>query len=76
MAAPVDVNALPLILFDDDVCRVFGISRTTLRKLRRHGAFPIVPLPALDKRTRYSRVDVARFLARETTPALARRRAG
>lgn len=62
MSAPIDVQALPVILYDGDICDVFGISRTTLRKLRRHGAFPVTPMPALDKRTRYSRSSVERFI--------------
>jgi predicted site-specific integrase-resolvase len=75
VAAPIDVNALPLILYDDDLCEVLDISRTTLRKLRKHGALPIPELQALDKRHRYSRADVLAYANRQTPLAAVRRRA-
>ncbi len=75
MSAPIDLDALPLILYDADLCGVLGVSRTTLRKLRRHGAFPIPELPALDKRKRYGRPDVERYINRENLATLSRRRA-
>jgi predicted site-specific integrase-resolvase len=71
------MSDLPLVLFDADLCRALRVSHTTLKRLRRHGALQIPELPALDKRHRYARGDVERFLARETRPAmrLARRTA-
>ncbi len=71
------VNALPTILYDRDVCVLLDISLTTLKKLRRQHVFPIPELPKLDKRHRYSRRDVERYLDGETrgSLSLARRRA-
>lgn len=66
-------ESLPLILFDADLCALFSISRTTLRKLRRLGAFPIAPMPALDKRARYSRSAVERFIEGGGAMSLRRR---
>jgi hypothetical protein len=63
-----------LVLFERDVCAFLGISLTTLKKLRRHGAFPIPELPALDKRHRYSRRDLDAYVNRETTLKLTGRR--
>jgi hypothetical protein len=64
------------VLFDADVCRELRISHTTLKRLRKHGAFPIPELPALDKRHRYSRRDVEAYLNREgcQRPSLVMRR--
>ena len=75
MAAPSDINALPLVLHDEHLCELLGISARTLRKLRRLRALPIPELPTLDKRHRYSRADVEAFLNREGSARLARRRA-
>jgi hypothetical protein len=64
------------VLFDDDVCAALRISASTLKRLRRAGAFPIVELPRLDRRHRYARQDLEAFVAREKgAPVLARRRA-
>lgn len=57
------VDALPHVLFIPDLCRVLGISRSTVEKLRRHGCFPIPELPPLDKRPRWGRLAVEQFLA-------------
>ena len=56
--------ALPLICYDDDICRVLEISRTTLKRLRKNGAFPIPELPPLDRRHRYARADVLAYVGR------------
>lgn len=50
------------VLFLEDVCRVLRVSRRTVERLRRHGAFPIAELPALDKRPRWSGAEVQRYL--------------
>jgi predicted site-specific integrase-resolvase len=64
------------VLFDEDLCAELRISRRTLKRLRRAGAFPIPELPSLDKRHRYARRDVEAFLSRETESLfLARKRA-
>lgn len=57
----------PIVLFDQDVCELLGIGLTTLKKLRRAGAFPIPELRTLDKRHRYARADVEAYVSRETT---------
>jgi predicted DNA-binding transcriptional regulator AlpA len=51
------------VLFIDDICRELGTSRRTVQRLRRHRAFPIPELPALDKRPRWSRAAVDAYLA-------------
>jgi predicted DNA-binding transcriptional regulator AlpA len=54
---------LPLICFAEDVCEALGISRATLKRLRRHGAFPIPEIyPPLDKRPRWSRAAVDAYV--------------
>jgi phage terminase Nu1 subunit (DNA packaging protein) len=53
------------IYFMEDLVQLLGTSRRTIQRLRRHGAFPIAELPALDKRPRWSRVAVERYLASE-----------
>ena len=65
----------PTVLLDADICRELRISLTTLKRLRRHGAFPIPELPSLDKRHRYARRDVDAFLARELSPRRLKRSA-
>jgi hypothetical protein len=56
---PLDV---PTVCFIDDVCRLLRMSRRQLHRLRRHGAFPIREIPALDRRPRWSGEAVRRFL--------------
>jgi hypothetical protein len=50
------------VLFIEDICARLRVSRNTVLRLRRHGAFPIPELPALDKRPRWSRQAVERYL--------------
>ena len=52
---------IPAVCFLDDLARILHISRRTIEKLRRHGAFPIRELPSLDKRPRWSGVAVRQF---------------
>lgn len=59
MSAPQTPDA---VLFLEDVCRVLKVSRRTVERLRRHGAFPVPELPALDKRPRFSRAAVEAYL--------------
>lgn len=66
------MTPLPSVCFIEDVCRELRISRRTLERLRRHGAFPIRELPSLDKRPRWSRDSLARYL--EGQPQLSVRR--
>lgn len=53
------------IYFIEDICRLLNVSRSTVERLRRHRAFPIKELPALDKRPRWSVEAVERYLASE-----------
>lgn len=69
MSAP---QASDAILFLEDVCRELKVSRRTVERLRRHGAFPIPELPALDKRPRWSRTAVDTFLEQRQLPGHAR----
>ena len=55
---------VPLVCFDADICRIFKISHTTLKRLRKHGAFPIAELPSFDKSHRYGRPAVLACLQR------------
>lgn len=59
------INEKVSVLFDADICKELRISVRTLNRLRRGGAFPIPELSSLDKRHRYSRLDVNAYLARE-----------
>ena len=74
MPAPTDISLLPLVLYDQDITALLDISLRTLKRQRRLGTFPIPELPTLDRRHRYGRTDVERFLNRETTVAFSRRR--
>lgn len=60
------IDELPLVWFDEHVGFAIDASATTLRKLRRLGAFPIPELPQIDKRHRYARADVVAYLNGET----------
>ena len=75
MPAPTDINALPLILYDADLCALLDINDRTLQRLRKHGVFQIPELPKLDRRHRYSRRDVEAYLNRESGLTMTRRRA-
>jgi helix-turn-helix protein len=59
-------STIPNVCLIEDICRELKISRRTLQRLRRHGAFPIPELPSLDKHPRWSGADVEKFLARQT----------
>jgi hypothetical protein len=71
-----DLAGEPLVMFDEHICRVLDISLRTLKRLRRLKILPIQELlPRLDRRHRYSRTDVAEYLARASRPlTVARRR--
>lgn len=53
------------VYFIEDLCRVLHVSRRTIQRLRRYGAFPIPELSALDKRPRWSGRDVLAYLERQ-----------
>jgi hypothetical protein len=65
--------SLPAVCLIDDICRELQISRSTLKRLRRAGAFPIPELPSLDKHPRWSRAAVEKFLEGQRKPMSWRR---
>jgi hypothetical protein len=69
---------LPLVLFLDDLARALRTSRRTLENLRRHGALKqLLPeLPSIDKRPRWSRDAVLRFLDGQRMTKTTLRRVG
>ncbi|MPZ20975.1 MAG: helix-turn-helix domain-containing protein [Luteitalea sp.] len=50
------------VLFLDDVAALLRVSRSTIERRRRQGTFPIPELPPLDRRPRWSRNEVERFM--------------
>lgn len=52
----------PEVLFIDDMARALRTSRTTIARLRRQRVFPIPELPSIDKRPRWSRAALDRYL--------------
>lgn len=56
---------IPDVCFIADICRILKMSLTTLKRLRRNGAFPIAELPSLDKHPRWSGAAVRRFLEQQ-----------
>jgi len=60
--------SLPDVLFIDDIARVLKTSRRTISRLRRQRVFPIPELDSIDKRPRWSRIAVDKYLAGERTP--------
>ena len=65
---------VPAVCFAEDVCRILRLSRTSLEKLRRHGAFPIPEMRSLDKRPRWSGAAVIDFMREQADPFARRRR--
>jgi hypothetical protein len=64
----------PDVLFLDDLARELRCSRRTLETRRRNGTLPIPELPSIDKRPRWSRAAVERYLDGYAEPAILRRR--
>jgi hypothetical protein len=59
-------------MFLDDLTALLRVSRSTIERRRRAGVFPIAELDALDRRPRWSRRAVERYLYSE--PRLMRAR--
>ena len=55
---------MPAVLFDSDLATALRTSERTVKRLRVTNALPIPMLPSIDRRKRYSREDVIRFLER------------
>jgi hypothetical protein len=74
-----EASSLRAFLYDAELCEALDISLATLKRRinPRAYTFPLQPLPAIDKRRRWSRIEVEKYLAGETRAALAmsRRRA-
>lgn len=67
---------LPLVLFIDDVAKLLGTSRRTIERLRQYRAFPIPELGTVDRKPRWSRDAVLRYLAGQETAGGRLRRVG
>ena len=64
---------LPLVLFIEDMAKLLGTSVRTIRRLRQYRAFPIPELDGVDRKPRWSREVVLRYLAQETAGGRLRR---
>lgn len=64
---------IPSVCFIEDLCRVLRMSRRQVHRLRRHRAFPISELPALDRRPRWSGDAVRRFIEGQSQLTIRRR---
>lgn len=51
------------VLFVDDIARLMRTSPRTVRRRLAAGTFPLRPLPSIDKRERFSRVQYEQLLA-------------
>lgn len=56
------IDQIPDVCFIDDVARALRTSRTSVKRLRRVGNFPIPELPSIDKRPRWSGLAVRKFI--------------
>ena len=63
-SVPGRLDALPDVLFVEDLAEVFRCSPSTIRRRVRAGVLPIPMLSGVDKRWRFSRAVVAAYLAR------------
>ena len=61
--ANVGVDALPDVLFLEDVAVLLRCSPSTIKRRLRAHVFPIAPLPGIDKRPRWSKAALAQWLA-------------
>jgi hypothetical protein len=69
------VDEASAILFLDDLARALRCSKRTIELRRARGTFPIPELPSIDKRPRWSRQAVQRYLdGHEDRPILRRKR--
>ena len=63
-SVPGRLDALPDVLFVEDLAMVFRCSPSTIRRRLRARVLPIPMLPGVDKRPRFSRAVVEAHLAR------------
>ena len=59
----VEVDELPAVLLLDDLAELLRCSPTTIKRRLRARVFPVAPLPGIDKRPRWSKTAVLRWLA-------------
>ena len=57
------MNALPEVLFLDDMAALLRCSPSTIKRRLRAHVFPVPPLPGIDKRPRWSKAALAQWLA-------------
>ena len=64
LCAPQDrrLASMPDVLSLADLCALLDCSDDTIRRRLAAGTFPLAPLPAIDRRPRWSKCDVARWL--------------
>ncbi len=60
---PVDVEALPEVLFLDDMAALLRCSRSTLERRLKARTFPLAPIQGVDKRLRWSKAAALHWLA-------------
>ena len=58
----VEAGGLPEVLFVDDVAALLRCSPTTIKRRLRARVFPVAPLAGIDKRPRWSRAALLRWL--------------
>jgi hypothetical protein len=67
---------VPTVCFVEDIFRLLKITPRTYYRHKQHGTFPIPMLDSLDRKDRFGRADVIRYLERRNQRVmLARRRA-
>jgi len=59
----VDVEALPEVLFLEDMAALLRCSRSTLERRLRARTFPLAPIQGVDKRLRWSKAAALHWLA-------------
>lgn len=59
------MDEIPQVCFIEDLVRILGTSRATIDRRRKYGVFPIPELDSIDKRPRWGRADVQRYLDRQ-----------
>lgn len=57
-----EISRTPAVLFLEEVAGILRVSRSTIERRRRDGTFPIPELPSLDRRPRWSRSEVERYV--------------
>ena len=58
----VEAGGLPEVLFVDDVAALLRCSPTTIKRRLRARVFPVAPLAGIDKRPRWSKASLLRWL--------------